>query len=108
VAAVPVGFNPNEVVVDEANQRAYVSNTGSDDISVIDLNLRQEIVRISVNTTGETQEDTGNADDGDQPFAMALANLGGTNFLYVAHFETNLITIINVDTLQIVNTFPPQ
>jgi DNA-binding beta-propeller fold protein YncE len=106
VAAVPVGFNPNEVLVDEPNQRAYVSNTGSDDISVIDLNLRQQIVRISVNTTGETSEDTGNGNDGDQPFAMALVNLGGTNYLYVAHFETNLISIINADTLQLLVTFP--
>jgi YVTN family beta-propeller protein len=107
VAAVPVGFNPNEVVVDEPNQRAYVSNTGSDDVSVIDLNLRQEIVRINVNTTGETMEDTGNGNDGDQPFAMALVNIGGTNYLYVTHFQTNLISIINADTLQLLGNFPP-
>jgi hypothetical protein len=83
-----------------------VSKTGSDDISVIDLNLGAEIVRIALNTTGETLEDTGNGDDGDQPFAMVLVNIGGTNFLYVAHFQTNLISIINADTLAVVTMFP--
>lgn len=106
VGAVPVGFSPMEVIVDEPNARAYVSNTGSDDVSVIDLTLRQEIARISVNTTGETIQDTGNGNDGDQPFALALVNLGGTNYLYVAHFQTNLISVINADTLTLLSTFP--
>lgn len=106
VAAIPVGFNPSEVIFDEPNQRAYVTNTGEDTVSVIDTNLRQEIARIDVNTTGETVQSSGDGNLGDQPSAMTLVNIGGTNFLYVAHFTTNLISIINADTLSTVGMFP--
>ena len=108
VGSIPVGTNPGEVIVDEPKMRAYVSNTGDDTVSIIDLNLEQEIARISVQTTDETQFTGGNFEDGDQPFGMALINIGGTNYLYVAHFITNLISVINVDTLTLVNQFPPQ
>ena len=104
VANIPVGNDPGEVVVDEANMRAYVTNTGDDNVSIIDLNLFQEIARISISTTPNTSQD--GQDEGDQPFAMALVNLGGTNFLYVGHFETNLISVINADTLALLITFP--
>ncbi len=106
VASIPVGNDPGEVVVDELNGRAYVSNTGDDNISVIDLGLQQEIARVSISTTEETLFESGNIEDGDQPFAMALYELGGVNYLYVAHFQTNLISILNADTLEILNRIP--
>lgn len=104
VSTIPVGVDPSEVIVDEVNRRAYVTNTGSDDVSVIDLDLEQEIARVSISTTPNTSQD--GQDDGDQPFAMALVEIGGTHYLYVAHFQTNLISVINADTLQVLNTFP--
>lgn len=106
VATIPVGVDPSEVVVDEVNRRAYVTNTGSDDVSIIDLDLEQEIARVSISTTELTSQD--GQDDGDQPFAMALVEIGGTQYLYVAHFQTNLISVINADTLELLNQFPPQ
>jgi YVTN family beta-propeller protein len=104
VGSIPVGVDPSEVIVDENNMRAYVSNTGEDTVSVIDLNLQQEIARVSVSTTDTTSQE--GQDDGDQPFAMVLVEIGGTHYLYVAHFQTNLITVINADTLAVLNTFP--
>ncbi len=105
ISTIPVGVDPSEVVVDEINRRAYVTNTGSDDVSIIDLDLEQEISRVSISTTPNTSQD--GQDEGDQPFAMALVQIGGTNYLYVAHFETDLISVINADTLQLLNQFPP-
>jgi YVTN family beta-propeller protein len=101
VAAIPIGSAPDEVIVDEANHRAYVSNTDSDDISVIDTNLFIEITRISVANNLPS-----NVAVGDGPFGMALVNLGGVNYLYVANFNSNNVTVIDVDTLAVVAAFP--
>ena len=34
---VPVGVNPNDIAYDSVNNRAYVANSGSNSVSVIDL-----------------------------------------------------------------------
>jgi len=101
VAAIPIGNDPGEVIIDEPNTRAYVSNTGDDTVSVIDLNLQAEITRIAVDNNLPV-----NADPGDQPFPMAIANVGGRNFLYVGNFDSNNITVIDADALQVVFAFP--
>lgn len=106
VASIPLGNNPGEVVLDEANARAYVTNTGDDTVSVIDTNLQQEIGRISVSTTEETQTEADDDFAGDQPFGLTLVNLDGVNYLYVAHFQTNIISVINADTLTLLGNFP--
>jgi len=106
VGSIPVGNDPGEVVLDEANMLAFVSNTGDDTVSVIDLALQQEIGRINISTTPETLFETGDTQEGDQPFGMAYVNIDGTNYLYVAHFETSIVSVINADTLTVLNTFP--
>jgi len=101
VAAIPLGRNPGEVLLDEPNARAYVSNTDDDNISVIDLNLQTEITRLAVDINLPA-----NIDPGDQPFPLAVANVSGTNYLYVGNFFSNNITVFNADTLQLVSAFP--
>lgn len=101
VAAVPIGDDPSEVVLDTPNRRAYVTNTGSDDVSVIDLDLFVEISRISV--SGNLPPNT---PVGQSPFGLALANIGGTNYVYVANFDSNTVTVIDADALQVVSAFP--
>ncbi len=101
VASIPVGRNPGEVIVDEPNARAYVSNTDDDNVSVIDLNLQTEVTRLAVDSNLPS-----GIDPGDQPFPMAIANVGGTNYLYVGNFNSNNITVFNTDTLQLVTAFP--
>ena len=101
VAAIPVGNDPSEVVVDEPNARAYVTNTADDTVSVIDLNLQAEVTRIALDN-----DLPANTIGGDEPFALATANIGGTNYLYVANFDSNNITAIDVDALMVVSSFP--
>lgn len=101
VAAIPIGNDPGEVIIDEPNARAYVTNTGDDSVSVIDLNLQAEITRITVDNNIPA-----NLDPGDEPFPLAIANIGGGNFLYVGNFDSNNITVIDADALAVVFAFP--
>ena len=48
VGTVPVGHDPNWITMSPDGTRCFVSNRGSDDISVIDLASRKEIARIKV------------------------------------------------------------
>ena len=48
VATVPVGRDPNWVTLSPDGRRIFISNRGSDDVSVIDLASRKEIARVKV------------------------------------------------------------
>jgi YVTN family beta-propeller protein len=48
VGTAPVGTDPNWIALTPDGKRAYISNRGSDDVSVIDLTTRKEIARIKV------------------------------------------------------------
>ena len=48
VGTVPVGTDPNWIALTPDGTRAYISNRGSDDVSVVDLATRREIARIKV------------------------------------------------------------
>jgi YVTN family beta-propeller protein len=48
LGTVPVGRDPNWVTLSPDGKRCYVSNRGSDDVSVIDIASRKEIARIKV------------------------------------------------------------
>lgn len=48
VATIPVGRDPNWIVISPDAKRAFVSNRRSDDVSVIDLATYKEIARIKV------------------------------------------------------------
>jgi YVTN family beta-propeller protein len=48
VATIPVGHDPNWIVLSPDAKRAFVSNRRSDDVSVIDLATYKEIARIKV------------------------------------------------------------
>jgi DNA-binding beta-propeller fold protein YncE len=101
VASIPVGSDPGEVVVDEVNRRAYVSNTDDDTVSVIDTDLFVEITRVAVDNNLPP-----NFDPGDGPFPLAIANVDGTNYLYVGNFFSNNITVVDADTLTVLSSFP--
>lgn len=102
VAAIPVGEEPGEVVIDEPNNRAYVSNTGSDNVSVIDTALQIEIARIALDLNLPAGVPLGGG-----PFGMAVANVSGGNYLYVANFDSSNVTIIDTNSLSVVGGFPP-
>jgi YVTN family beta-propeller protein len=48
VATIPVGHDPNWIVLSPDGKRAFVSNRRSDDVSVIDLATYKEVARIKV------------------------------------------------------------
>ncbi len=48
IATIPVGHDPNWIVVSPDAKRAFVSNRRSDDVSVIDLATYKEVARIKV------------------------------------------------------------
>lgn len=48
VATVPVGRDPNWVTLSPDGRRAFISNRGSDDVSVIDLASHKEVGRVKV------------------------------------------------------------
>ena len=48
IGIVPVGRDPNWVTVSPDGRRIFISNRGSDDVSVIDLASRKEVARVKV------------------------------------------------------------
>jgi YVTN family beta-propeller protein len=48
VATIPVGHDPNWIVMSPDGTRCFVSNRGSDDVSVIDLKTHREVARVKV------------------------------------------------------------
>jgi YVTN family beta-propeller protein len=46
LGSVPVGRDPNWITLTPDGKHAYVSNRGSDDVSVIDIAARKEIARV--------------------------------------------------------------
>lgn len=48
VGTVPVGHDPNWIVLSPDGKRVFVSNRASDDVSVIDLASRREVSRVKV------------------------------------------------------------
>lgn len=62
LGTVPVGDDPNWVTLTPDGTKCYVSNRGSDDVSVIDIATRSEVARIKV---------------GSYPQRMAAITVGG-------------------------------
>lgn len=83
VATIPVGVNPFMVTVLQDQNKAYVSNTGSNSISVINLNTMTKIKDIPVNG---------------QPTWIAATSGNPTGKVYVVCKNTDQVTIIYTDT----------
>ncbi len=100
VDLIALGDEPNGIALDVANNRAYITNSGDPSVSVVDLTLLTEIDRISLH-----EDDTG-LDEVDSPFGIAVGTFNGVPFVFTANFESNNITVINGDTLEVVGVFP--
>jgi len=48
IKTIPVGDDPNWIDFDEAGRFAYISNRGSDDLSIIDVEKLEEVKRIGL------------------------------------------------------------
>ncbi|MDO8461353.1 MAG: hypothetical protein Q7S98_00680, partial [Deltaproteobacteria bacterium] len=97
--AINLGLDtdPNEVVYFAARKELYVSNFGTDTISVINADNLSLITTISLNTGGFIS---------DQPFGLAAFTLGGTDYLYVTNLASNNLLVINLATRAVVGSYP--
>lgn len=102
VEVLNLGIFPNNIALDTINNRAYITNTDEDDptISVVDLNLFEEIDRISLD-----EDDTG-LDDAEEPFGIAVGTFNGTTYVFVTNFESDNVAVIHAATLEVVAMYP--
>jgi YVTN family beta-propeller protein len=88
LAELTVGDDPRTVAL-EGNTRAYVTNRGSDTVSVIDLGTLTTTATIEV---------------GYQPYGVVVAPAG--DLAFVANSGSDSISVIETATLQVVATIP--
>jgi YVTN family beta-propeller protein len=84
VATVPVGDEPNGVALRPDGRRAYVANTVSGTVTVLDVDLANGVANPAPVATVAV---------GTEPFALALAP-NGTR-LYVANARSNSVSVID-------------
>lgn len=92
VATVPVQTEPNGAAFAPDGRRAWVANTVSGTVSVIDVDLANGVVT----------PPTTHIDVGTEPYALALAP-NGTK-LYVANSRSDSISVIDTTTSLVVST----
>ena len=88
--SVSLGTDPNEVVV--FGGKAYVTNRGSDTVTVYDIASSAVTATISV---------------GDEPFGMAAFTVGANSYLYVTNLAADSISIIDLASNTVVKIFSP-
>lgn len=83
-ATIPLHRQPVSIEVDAAGKTAYVANSGSNSISVVDLKTRRELTQVGV---------------GEQPAAARLTHDGKT--LVVANKRGNSVSLIDAASMAI-------
>ena len=87
-ATIPVHKQPVALALDPKGDLAYVANSGSNSVSVLDLKARREIAQIGV---------------GEEPVAIRVSPDGDT--LVVANRSGNSVSAIDVVTLKVRTVF---
>lgn len=92
VKEIPVGLHPNDIIKSNDGKWIFVSNSNSDNVSIIDVeNLTvKETVSVKINP-GE------NGFIGDSPNALAITS--NDSMLYVANGMDNALAVIDLDIL---------
>ncbi|HZL08901.1 MAG TPA: bifunctional YncE family protein/alkaline phosphatase family protein [Prolixibacteraceae bacterium] len=88
---IPVGLHPNDLINSHDGKYIYVSNSNSDNISVIDTETLETIETISVKIN---QGEHGFI--GDSPNALAISQ--DDTHLYVANGMDNAVAVIKLDS----------
>ena len=92
LAIVPVQTEPSGVVLSPDGRRAYVANTVSGTVSVIDLNIPNGVI-------GKPRK---HIPVGVEPYSLVLSP--NATKLYVANTRSNTISVINTTTETVVKT----
>lgn len=93
--------NPNEVAVDTVNGRVYVTLGNTNQVAVIDTNTLTQLAQIELDEALAV-----GLDQGINPFGVSVGHFGGVPYIYVMNLNSNNVSIINGNTLQVVATFP--
>ena len=125
LAEIPVGPNPQTVSVDSSGGRAYVTNRDDDTLSIVDLNLGREVEallvgdepfgvlasldgRVYVSNSGSDAIDVFDKTSlnrlariatGPSPRGLALSS--DQKRLYVTHFLSGKLTLINTQNFSV-------
>ncbi len=89
VARVQIGSDPHQAVMNRDGSRAYVANSYTNDVSVIELRTMTLVATIPVGT---------------QPWSLALDD--NAHRLYVGNYGSDSVSVINTDNHQLVATVP--
>lgn len=86
VATIAVGSHPAHVIADPSGRRAFVTNSGDNTVSVIDLAGRKAIAKIKT---------------GNYPHGLRMSPDGKT--IYVANVEDGTVSVIDAASLKEIN-----
>ncbi len=89
VGSFPVGSSPWGVAYDPTNGYVYVTNSGSDNVSVVDPATGHQVASIGVGKT---------------PYQIAYDSVN--DYLYVANDESNTTSVIDGSTNSVIKTIP--
>jgi len=90
IATIPVGTNPQQVVITPGGEEVYVSNRGGNTVSVIDTNTNTVTNTIGVGTN---------------PYALAISPDGAK--VYVGNQGSGTVSVIDTATKSVVGTVYP-
>lgn len=82
-ATIEVGSHPAHVIADPSGGRAFVTNSGDDTVSVVDLVKREAIRKVGT---------------GDYPHGLRMSPDGST--IYVANVEDGTVSVIDAASLE--------
>lgn len=97
VTPIPIGGQPNKMLLSPDQSRLYVVNGNGDSVSVIDTNSNKVVQTISLSRPGDKYK-------GANPNSLALSQDGGT--LYVTLGGENAVAVVNLSTSQVTGRIP--
>ncbi|OGQ57354.1 MAG: hypothetical protein A3I75_04240 [Deltaproteobacteria bacterium RIFCSPLOWO2_02_FULL_50_16] len=93
--AISTGTEPQEVAI--VGGRAFVTNTGSDSVTVIDTDSRSVATTIDLTAGGW---------GADEPTGITGFTVGDNNYVYVTNLKSDNISIIDANALSVVADYP--
>lgn len=97
ITRIPVGDQPNKIVLSPDQNLLYVANGNSDSVSVIDTNRNTVVQTISLSRPGDKYK-------GANPNSVSLSPDGQT--LYVTLGGENAVAVVNLKNAQVIGRIP--
>lgn len=97
ITRIPVGSQPNKVLLSPDQNRLYVANGNNDSISVIDTNLNKVVQNISLSRPGDKYK-------GANPNSLSLSP--DTQTLYVTLGGENAVAVVDLQLGQVIGRIP--